>query len=112
MKDETNTSYVRSASPPGERVSRTAATVSKPEPEDSRVTFSMARGGDFQSPAPLPKSTCFDLMKELNKNASLSANQCRVIGNLPFFSEKIRRALSSKQRFRPGEGIHPLFLSI
>lgn len=112
MKDEINTSYVRSASPPGERVSRTAATVSKSEPEDSRVTFAMAKGRDFQPPASIPKGTCFDLMKELNRSASLSANQCRIIGNLPFFSEKIRRALSSKQRFRPGEGIHPLFLSI
>ena len=112
MKDEINTSYVRSASPPGERVSRTAATVSKSEPEDSRVTFAMTKGRDCQSLASIPKGTCFDLMKELNRNASLSANQCRIIGTLPFFSEKIRKALSSKQRFRPGEGIHPLFLSI
>ena len=43
--------------------------------------------------------------------ASCSAIQCRVIGNLAYFSEKLRRRIALKQRFRPGGGIHPLFIA-
>jgi hypothetical protein len=53
-----------------------------------------------------------DQMKDVNKEAFHSANQCRVIGNLTYFSEKTRRGIALKQRFRPGEGVHPLFLTI
>jgi hypothetical protein len=53
-----------------------------------------------------------DQMKDVNKEAFHSANQCRVIGNLSYFSEKTRRGIALKQRFRPGEGVHPLFLTI
>jgi hypothetical protein len=51
-------------------------------------------------------------MKEINQAASCSAIQCRVIGNLAYFSEKARRRIALKQRFCPGGGVHPLFLTI
>jgi len=58
------------------------------------------------------KHSMEEQMKEINQAASCSAIQCRVIGNLAYFSEKARRRIALKQRFCPGGGVHPLFLTI
>ena len=42
-----------------------------------------------------------DHMKEINEKASLSANQCKILGHLAVFSERVRRGVALKRRFPP-----------
>lgn len=110
MRDEKDTSYSCIASPSEGRAHRPKPSEVRCRSLDPRIAFS--RKKKDSSPFMLkPNTLKTKLMEEINLTAASSASQCRLIGTLPLFSEKIRRAISSKQRFRPGKGIHPLFLT-
>lgn len=107
MKDESETGYAIPSFPPGEPKFKRITGAERLKPN----TGSLRPAVSFTS---LHKDnpTMEDHMKEINVTASLSASQCKVIGCLSVFSSRVRRGIALKQRFRPGDGAHPLFLTI
>ena len=107
MKDESETGYAIPSFPPG-------------EPKFKRITGTerpLSNTGTLRPVMPFTsvnedKPSMEDHMKEINETASLSANQCKIIGHLYVFSSRVRRGIALKQRFRPDDGAHPLFLTI
>ena len=107
MKDESETGYATPSFPPGETNFKRLAGSDRLK----------ARTDSLRPITPVPfipkdKPSMYDHMKEINETASLSANQCKIIGHLYVFSSRVRRGIALKQRFRPDDGAHPLFLTI
>ena len=107
MKDESETGYAIPSFPPG-------------GPKFKRITGTerlKSSTGTLRQTVPLAslhKDTLSmeDHMKEINETASFSASHCRMIGHLSVFSSRVRRGIALKQRFRPDDDAHPLFLAI
>ncbi|MBT3636369.1 MAG: hypothetical protein HN531_05480 [Opitutae bacterium] len=113
MNNEADTDYACSAgNSPGERTRHTVPPTGRHEKNAlRRISLHPQKVGNYPYPGKVPRHSIEHEMKEINATASCCANQCKVIGNLPYFSEKIRRGIALKQRFRPGDGVHPLFLT-
>ena len=107
MKDESETGYAIPLFPPGEPSFKRITGTERLKPN----TGTLRPAVPFTS---IHKDTpsMDDHMKEINETASLSANQCKIIGHLYVFSSRVRRGIALKQRFRPDDGAHPLFLTI
>ena len=107
MKDESKTGYAIPSFPPG-------------GPKFKRITGTerlKSNTGTLRPSvplAPLRKDTLSveERMKEINETASFSASHCKIIGHLSVFSSRVRRGIALKQRFRPDDDAHPLFLTI
>jgi len=111
MNNEADTDYACPAgNSSGERTCHAVPPAGRHEQNAlSRISLNPQTGYPYSRS--FHKPSIENQMKVVNETASCSANQCRVIGNLAYFSEKIRRGIALKQRFRPGGGAHPLFLS-
>ena len=107
MKDESETGYAIPSFPPG-------------GPKFKRITGTKSlksNTGTLRPSVPLtsPRKDTLSVeerMKEINETASFSASHCKIIGHLSVFSSRVRRGIALKQRFRPDDDAHPLFLAI
>ena len=106
MKDESETGYAIPSFPPG-------------GPKFKRITGTerlKSNTGTLRPSvplAPLRKDTLSveERMKEINETASFSAVIARLSGTCPF-SVLVSEGIALKQRFRPDDDAHPLFLTI
>lgn len=110
MKDAIEIDSTCSAFPPGERAPHLTSTLLRRSTRDVESSSTAVTSVNMM-PASAILLTTEKQMADANHLACRCASRCRLIGNLPFFSEKIRRSISLKQRFRPDGERHPLFIS-
>ena len=112
MKDESETGYDTPSFPPGETIFKRLTGAGRLKAHTETVFPGALRSEISSASLNKDKTSKEDHMKEINEKASLSANQCKILGHLAVFSERVRRGVALKRRFRPGDGAHPLFFTI
>jgi hypothetical protein len=110
MKDAIEIDSTCSAFPPGERAPHMTSILLSRSTRGAESPSSTVTSTTMMTASALLLST-EKQMVDANHSAHRSASRCRLIGNLSSFSEKTRRTISLKQRFRPDGDRHLLFLS-